>query len=88
VHHHIDTGEARPIQLPRRLLLAEQAEVGNMLNDIRGVIEQSDGLVTSRRSSQEELGPPFLRGLQEPERRNEDCFSLYQTDDTLGAMAR
>lgn len=59
-----------------------------MFNDIRGVIEESDGLVTTSRSSQDEPGPPFLRGLQERERRNKDCFPLYQIDDALDALAR
>jgi hypothetical protein len=41
----IDTGETRPIrQPPRRLPLAKQANVGEMLEDMqrRGVIEKSD----------------------------------------------
>jgi hypothetical protein len=46
VRHRIDTGDARPIrQLPRRLPLAKQAEVDNMLDDMKrkGVIEESEG---------------------------------------------
>jgi hypothetical protein len=45
VYHRIDTGEARPIrQHPRRLPLAKQAEVSEMLEDMqrRGIIEESD----------------------------------------------
>jgi hypothetical protein len=42
VYHHTDMGEARPICQPlRRLSLAKQANVGEMLEDMRhGVIEQ------------------------------------------------
>jgi hypothetical protein len=46
VRHRIDTGYARPIrQPPRRLPLAKQAEVDNMLDDMKrkGVIEESEG---------------------------------------------
>jgi hypothetical protein len=46
VRHRIDTGDARPIrQPPRRLPLAKQAEVDNMLDDMKrkGVIEESEG---------------------------------------------
>jgi hypothetical protein len=45
VYHRIDTGDARPIrQPPRRLPLAKQAEVNDMLEDMKrkGVIEESD----------------------------------------------
>jgi hypothetical protein len=45
VYHRIDTGDARPIrQPPRRLPLVKQAEVTDMLEDIKrkGVIEESD----------------------------------------------
>jgi hypothetical protein len=45
VYHRIDTGEARPIrQPPRRLPLAKQAEVSEMLDDIQRlrIIEESD----------------------------------------------
>jgi hypothetical protein len=45
VYHHIDMGDARPIRQPqRRLPLAKQAEVSEMLGDMqrRGVIEESD----------------------------------------------
>jgi hypothetical protein len=47
VYHHIDNGDARPIRRsPRRLLLAEQAEVNEMLKGLKkqGVIEKSDSL--------------------------------------------
>jgi hypothetical protein len=43
VYRRIHTGEARPIrQPPKRLLLAKQAKVGTMLDDMqrRGVIEE------------------------------------------------
>jgi hypothetical protein len=43
VYHFIDTGETRPIrQPPRRLPLAKQAEVGEILENMerRGVIEE------------------------------------------------
>jgi hypothetical protein len=45
VYRRIDTGDARQIrQIPRRLPLAKQAEVSEMLDDMqrRGVIEESD----------------------------------------------
>jgi hypothetical protein len=45
VCHRIDTGDARPIrQPPRRIPLAKQAEVKEMLNDMQrhGVIEELD----------------------------------------------
>jgi hypothetical protein len=45
VYHRIDTGDTRPIRHPpRRLPLAKQAEVNEMLNDMqcRRVIEESD----------------------------------------------
>jgi hypothetical protein len=45
VYHRIDTGDTRPIrQPPRRLPLAKQAEVSEMLDDMQrcGVIEESD----------------------------------------------
>jgi hypothetical protein len=44
VYHHIDTGEAQQIhQPPRRLPLAKQAEVGEMLNNMQqqGGIEEA-----------------------------------------------
>jgi hypothetical protein len=46
VRHRIDTGDTRPIRHPpRRLPLAKQAEVDNILDDMkrRGVIEESEG---------------------------------------------
>jgi hypothetical protein len=45
VYHRIDTGDARPIrQAPRRVPLAKQEEVSEMIEDMqrRGVIEESD----------------------------------------------
>jgi hypothetical protein len=45
LYHLIDTGDTQPIrQSPRRLPLAKQAEVSEMLDDMqrRGVIEESD----------------------------------------------
>jgi hypothetical protein len=46
VRHRIDTGNARLIRVPpTRLPLAKQAEVDNLLDDIKrkGVIEESEG---------------------------------------------
>jgi hypothetical protein len=69
VYHFTDTGEARPISQPlRRLPLAKQADVGEILVDMgrRGVIEASDrqSLVIPRRSHpEEEWGPALLHGL-------------------------
>jgi hypothetical protein len=45
VYHRIDTGDARPIrQTPRRMPLAKQAEVSEMLDDMepRGAIVELD----------------------------------------------
>jgi hypothetical protein len=45
VYHHTDTGDARQIrQPPRRLPLAKQEQVREMLDDMQrcGVIEESD----------------------------------------------
>jgi hypothetical protein len=44
VYHRVDTGDARPIrQPPRRIPLAKQAEVNEMLDmQRRGVIEELD----------------------------------------------
>jgi hypothetical protein len=45
VYHHIDMGDAQPIHQPlRRLPLAKQAEVSEMLDDIQHqeVIKESD----------------------------------------------
>jgi hypothetical protein len=50
VCHRMDTGDARPIrQPPRRLPLAKEAEVDDMLDDVKGkgVIEVSEGLWSS-----------------------------------------
>jgi hypothetical protein len=49
VYHRTDKGEARPIRKPpRRLPLAKQAEVGEMLDDMqrRGDIEQPDNILS------------------------------------------
>jgi hypothetical protein len=45
MYHHIGMGETRPLhQPPRRLLLAKQADEGEIFEDMqrRGVIEESD----------------------------------------------
>jgi hypothetical protein len=45
VYHHIDMGDVQPVRQPaRRLPLAKQAEVSEMLDDMQrhGVIEESD----------------------------------------------
>jgi hypothetical protein len=45
VYHRIDTGEARPIrQVPRRLRLVKQIQVGDMLEGMQrcGIIEESE----------------------------------------------
>jgi hypothetical protein len=50
VYHRIDTGDARPIrQPPRRIPVAKQAEVKEMLDEMQrhGVIEESESPFSS-----------------------------------------
>jgi hypothetical protein len=50
VYHRIDTGQAQSIrQRPRRLLLAKQAQVSEMLEGMQrqGIIEESDSPYSS-----------------------------------------
>jgi hypothetical protein len=93
VYHRIDTGDARPIrQPPRRLPLAKQAEVNDVLEDMKskGVIEESDSpwsspvvLVRKKDGS--------LRFCVDYRRLNDvtkkDCFLLLRIDDILDMLA-
>jgi hypothetical protein len=83
-----DIGDARPIrQPPSRLPLAKQAEVNNMLEDMksRGVIEESDNpwsssVVLVRKKDGN------LRFCVDYRRLNDvtkDCFPLPRIDDTV-----
>jgi hypothetical protein len=94
VYHRIDTGDERPIrQPPRRLPLANQAEVSEMLDDMqrRGVIEESDSpwsspIVLVRKKNGE------LRFCVDYMKLNyvtkKDCFPLPRIDDTVWKMVK
>jgi hypothetical protein len=89
VYHRIDTGDTRPIrQTPRRLPLAKQAEVSEMLDDMqrRGVIEESDSpwsspVVLVRKKNGELRFCVDYRKLRDVTKK--DCFPLPRIDDTL-----
>jgi hypothetical protein len=93
VYHRIGTGDARLIrQPPRRLPLAKQAEVNDMLEDMkeRGVIEESDSpwsspVVLVRKKNGD------LRFCVDYGKLNavtkKDCFPLPRIDDTLDTLA-
>jgi hypothetical protein len=93
LYHRIDTGDARPIcQTPRRLSLAKQAEISEMLNDMqrRGVIEESDSpwsspVVLVRKKNGEIRFCVDYRKLNNVTKK--DCFPLPRIDDTLDTPA-
>jgi hypothetical protein len=93
VRHRIDTGNARPIrQPPRRLPLAKQAEVDNMLDDMKrkGVIEESEGpwsspVVLVRKKNGDMRFCVDYRKLNDVTKK--DCFPLPRIDDTLDTLA-
>jgi hypothetical protein len=93
VYHCIDTGDARPIrQHPRRLPLAKQAEVSEMLDDMqrREVIEESDSPWSSpdvlvRKKNGELRFCVDYRKLNDVTKK--DCFPLPRIDDTLDTLA-
>jgi hypothetical protein len=72
VYHRIDMGDVQPIlQPPRRIPLAKQVEVKEMLDNMQRhrVIEESESPWSSPSFvREEEWGSPLLRGLQETER--------------------
>jgi hypothetical protein len=93
VCHRIDTGDARPIrQPPRRLPLAKQAEVDNMLDDMKrkGVIEESEGpwsspFVIVRKKNGDIRFCVDYRKLNDVTKK--DCFPLPRIDDTFYTLA-
>jgi hypothetical protein len=93
VYHRIDTGDARPIrQPPRRIPLAKQAEVKEMLDDMQrhGVIEESDSpwsspVVLVKKKNGELRFYVDYRKLNDVTKK--DCFPLPRIDDTLDKLA-
>jgi hypothetical protein len=92
VYHRIDKGDARPIrQPPRRLSLAKQTEVSEMLDDMqrRRVIEESDSPwsfpVVLVRKMNGELR--FYADYRKLNVTKKDCFPLTRIDDTLDTLA-
>jgi hypothetical protein len=93
VCHRIDAGDAWPIrQPPRRLPLAKQAEVDNMLDDMKrkGVIEESVGpwsspVVLVRKKKGELRFCVDYRKLNDVTKK--DCFRLPWIEDTLDTLA-
>jgi hypothetical protein len=92
VYHRIDTGDARPVIQPqRRLPLAKQAVVSEMLDDMqrRGVIEESEStwsspVVLVRKKNGELRLCVDYRKLNEVTRKD---FPLPRIDDTLDTLA-
>jgi hypothetical protein len=93
VYHRIDTGDARTIRRPpRRIRLAKQAEIKEMLDDMQrhGVIEESDSpwsspIVLARKKNGEIHFCVDYRKLNDV--RKKDCFSLPRIDETLDTLA-
>jgi hypothetical protein len=93
VYHRIDTGDARPIrQPPRRIPLAKQAEVKEMLDDMQrhGVREQSDSpwsspVVLVRNKNGELRFCVDYRKLNDVTEK--DCFPIPRIDGTLDTLA-
>jgi hypothetical protein len=92
VYHRIDTGDARPIRQPRRVPLAKQAEVRDMIDDIqrRGVIEESDSpwsspVILVRKKNGELRFCVDYRKLNDVTRKN--SFPLPRIDDTLDTLS-
>jgi hypothetical protein len=93
VYLRIDTGDARSIrQPPRRIPLAEQAEVKEMLDKMQrnGVIEESESpwsspVVLVRKKNGELRFCVDYRKLNDVTKK--DCFPLPRIDDTLNTLA-
>jgi hypothetical protein len=93
VYHRIDNGDAPPIRKPpRRLPLAKQAEVNEMLQDMegRGVIEETDNpwslpAVPVRQKDGDLRLCVKCRKLNDV--TEEDCFPLPRINDTLDTLA-
>jgi hypothetical protein len=93
VYHCIVTGDARPIrQPPRRVPLAKQMQVSDMIDDMqrRVVIEESDSpwsspIVLVRKKNGELRFCMDYRKLNDVTKR--DSFPLPQIDDTLDTLS-
>jgi hypothetical protein len=93
VYHCIDTGDARSIrQPPRRIPLAKQVEVKEMLDDMQrhGVIEESDSpwsspVVLVRKKNGELRFCVDYRKLNDVTKK--DCFPLPRIEDTLDTLS-
>jgi hypothetical protein len=93
VCHWIDTGDVRTIsQPPPRLPLAKQAEVDNMLDDMKRkeVIEESEGpwsspVVLVRKKDGDFRFCVYHRKLIYLTKK--DCFPVPSIDDTLDTLA-
>jgi hypothetical protein len=91
VYHRIDTGDAQPIsQPPRSLVLAKQAEVSEMLDDMqrRGFFEESDRpwsapVVVVRKKDGELRFCVDYRKLDGVTKKG--CFPLPRIEDTSEA---
>jgi hypothetical protein len=93
VCHHIVTGDARPIrQPPRRVPLAKQVEVSDMIDDMqrRGVIKESDSpwsspIVLVRKKNGELRFCVDYRKLNDVTKK--DSFPLPRIDATLDTLS-
>jgi hypothetical protein len=93
MYHRIDTGDTRPIrQPPRRLSLAKQAKVSEMLDDMQRcrVIKESDSpwsspIILIRKKHGELCFCVNYMKLNNITKK--DCFPLSQTEDTLDTLA-
>ena len=93
MYHRIDTGDTRPIrQPPRRLPLAKQSLINDLLEDMKnqGVIEESDTAWSSPVVLVQKKDGN-LRFCVDYRRLNDitkkDCFLLPRIDDTLDTLA-
>jgi hypothetical protein len=92
VYHRIDTGDARPIRQPPRILLVKQAEVKEMFDDMQchGIIEELDSpwsshVVLVRKKIGELCFCLDCRKLNDVTKK--DSFLLPRIDDTLDTLA-
>jgi hypothetical protein len=91
VYHRIHAGDSLPIRQPPRIPLAKQAEVKEMLDDMRypGVIEESDSpwsfpVVLVRKNGELRFCVDY-RKLNDVTKKY--CFPLPRMDDTLDTLA-
>jgi hypothetical protein len=93
LYHRIDMGEARPIcQPPTRLLLAKQADVGEMLEDMqRREIDEESGrpwsfpVIFVQKKNGDLHFRVYYRKLNDVTKK--DCFPLPRIEDTLDMLA-